>query len=131
MHADRPLYGRVSTATGTGASFRGSEDERLLGTLTIAADIGPTTFKSLTSYLDNDAKLQEDADFQDGLGTFFLGTGLSVANDYQDATTTQQFNQDFILQSNGWDRGQWLVGVQGFWEEVENADVSPFTKGHQ
>lgn len=112
------------SATGTGGEFAGSEDERWFGTLRVESRIGGMTFKSLTSYLDNDATLQEDAEFQNGTGTFFMGVGLSVANDYQDTTTTKQFTQDFILQSNDWDRGLWLVGAQYFTEEVQNRDAS-------
>jgi len=110
--------------TGTGGEFAGTEDERWFGTLRIESRIGGLTFKSLTSYLDNDATLQDDAEFQNGLGTTFMGVGLSLANDYQDATTTKQFTQDFILQSNDWDRGLWLIGAQYFTEEVQNSDFS-------
>jgi iron complex outermembrane receptor protein len=112
------------SSTGTGGEFAGSEDERWFGTLKVDWDFAGMTFKSLTSYLDNDASLQEDVDFQNGLGTVFMGVGLSVANDYQDTTTTKQFTQDFILQSSEWDRGIWLVGAQFFTEEVRNKDFS-------
>lgn len=123
------------SATGTGGEFAGSEDERWFGTLRIESRIGGLTFKSLTSYLDNDATLQEDVDFLNGIGTFApfppgpgippgAGANLSVANDYQDATTTKQFTQDFILQSSDWDRGLWLIGAQYFTEELENSDFS-------
>jgi len=110
--------------TGNGGEFAGSEDELWFGTLKIESRIGGMTFKSLTSYLDNDATLQEDAEFQNGIGTIFMGVGLSVANDYQDTTTTKQFTQDFILQSNSWDRGFWLIGAQYFTEDVQNQDFS-------
>jgi len=50
--------------------------------------------------------------------------GLSLANDYADNTDTTQFTQDFMLQSNGWERGMWLVGAQYFNESVDNWDTS-------
>jgi len=119
--------------TGTGGAFSGSEDDRMGASLKINWDIGPTTLKSITSYLNNEAKLYEDADFQNGLGTGFEAdpvnfpgamTYLSLANDYQDETDTTQFTQDLILESNNWDRGIWLIGAQYFIEEVENKDFS-------
>ena len=119
--------------TGDGAEFAGSEDKRLLNTLKIDWDVGPVTLKSLSSYLHNNATLSEDADFQNGFGTVFSGVALSVANDYIDRTNTDQLTQDFIVQSNDWDRGAWLLGAQYFHEKVDNFDKSlgwyndPFT----
>lgn len=114
----------LSISERTGAPFAGSEDDTLLTYLKVDWDMAGTTFKSLTSYLKNEAELQEDAEFQDGTGTFFMGAGLSIANDYQDQTDTRYFNQEFTLESGNWDRGRWLVGVSGFWEETENVDTS-------
>jgi iron complex outermembrane recepter protein len=119
--------------TGAGFEFSGSEDKRLLNTLKINWDVGAVTLKSLSSYLHNDATLSEDADFQNGFGTVFQGVALSLANDYVDRTDTDQLTQDFIVQSNSWERGTWLAGVQYFREEVDNDDKSlgwyndPFT----
>ena len=115
--------------TADGGTFKGSEDDRRGGSLKINWDFGAATFRSLTSYLDNEAKLYEDVDYQNVLGTAFPGgpgpqSYLSLANDYQDQTDTKQFTQDFIIESNDWDRGQWLVGVQYFNEEIENSDFS-------
>ena len=112
------------SATGDGGEFNGSEDERWFYSVKVDWDIGSTNFKSLTSYLDNKASLSEDVDYQNGLGTFFQGVGLSLANDYTDETRTKQFTQDFILQSNDWDRGIWLVGAQLYKETAENSDSS-------
>ena len=110
--------------TGPGTPFAGSEDKRWFANLQLNWDIGSVTFRSLTSYLDNDASLSEDVDYQNGFGTIFSGVGLSVANDYVDQTDTTQFTQDFILQSNDWDRGTWLVGAQYYTESVDNSDFS-------
>jgi outer membrane receptor protein involved in Fe transport len=68
--------------------------------------------------------LQEDADFQNGLGTDVFGVNFSVANDYTDKTETKQFSQDFTIESNDWDRGFWLIGGQYFNEDVDNWDSS-------
>jgi len=108
--------------------FAGSEDKRWIADLKIDWDIGGTTFTSLTSYINNKATVHEDVDFQDGLGTPLDAFGptvyLSVQNDYADETDTSTFNQDFSLKSNSWDRGAWLVGVQGLSEKVDNTDRS-------
>lgn len=109
---------------GNGAPFEGSIDEREFYTLDIDWDLGKTTFESVSSYLNNRAGLNEDVDFQNGLGTDFMGVGLSLANDYTDRTKTEQFTQDFRLASNDWDRGAWLVGAQYFKETVDNWDKS-------
>ena len=119
--------------TGDGFEFSGSEDKRLLSTLKIDWDVGAVTLKSLSSYLHNAATLSEDVDFQNGFGTVFMDVGFSLANDYVDRTDTDQLTQDFIVQSNNWDRGTWLLGAQYFHEEVDNFDKSlgwyndPFT----
>jgi len=125
------------SATGDGGEFAGSEDERWLATLKLDWDIGGTTFTSLTSYLDNQATLAEDVDYQNGEGTnivippfpqagfpYGVDQHFSVANDYLDKTDTKQFTQDFTLQSNSWERGTWLIGAQYFREEANNTDNS-------
>ncbi len=104
--------------------FRGSKDEQLLGALKIEWDVSEYTFKSSTSYLDNQASLHEDPEFQDGIGTFFMGVGLSLDNDYFDETDTESFSQEFTLESTDWDGGNWLVGVSYFDETAENRDMS-------
>ncbi len=109
---------------GNGAAFEGSLDERQLYSINIDWDIGGVTFKSASSYLNNRAGLDEDADFQNGLGTDFMGVGLSLANDYTDRTKTKQYTQDFTLESADWEQGIWLVGAQYFKETVDNWDKS-------
>jgi outer membrane receptor protein involved in Fe transport len=110
--------------TGDGREFPGSEDERWLATLTIEKELDRVSFKSVSSYLQNDSSVEEDVEFQNGLGTFFMGVGLSLANDYVDDTDTEQLSQEFILESNDWERGRWLVGAQYFKEDVDNLDNS-------
>jgi outer membrane receptor protein involved in Fe transport len=121
------------SSTGTGGSFRGSEDKRLGSSLKDNWDVGSVTLRSISSYIHNDAKLYEDADFQNVLGTGFeadpvnfpgVNSYLSLANDYEDKTKTRQFTQDFIVESNDWDQGTWMVGGQYFYEKVENSDYS-------
>ena len=85
---------------------------------------GNVRFKSLTSFISNEATLQEDPDFQDGIGTTFMGVGLSIANEYKDATDTKYYNQEFTVESVSWDKGFWLAGVNGFWEDTHNNDSS-------
>ncbi len=114
----------LSISERTNAPFAGSADDTLLGYVKVDWDLGATTFKSVTSYLSNDATLDEDVDYQDGPGTFFMGTGLSIANEYRDATDTRYFNQEFTLESNRWSRGNWLVGVSYFDESTDNSDNS-------
>ena len=47
-----------------------------------------------------------------------------LKNDYLDETDTQYFSQEFTIESNSWDRGRWLLGASGFWEQTENRDYS-------
>lgn len=108
----------------TNAPFAGSTDETLLAYIKLDWDLGAVTFRSNSSYLDNEATLQEDAEYQDGVGTVFMGVGLSLANDYQDATDSTYINQEFTLESNDWERGTWLVGVQYFRDDTKNVDTS-------
>ncbi|MEE4184285.1 MAG: TonB-dependent receptor plug domain-containing protein, partial [Gammaproteobacteria bacterium] len=108
----------------TNAPFAGSTDETLLAYVKVDWDLGAVTLRSNSSYLDNKATLQEDAEYQDGVGTVFMGVGLSLANDYQDATDSTYINQEFTLESNDWDRGTWLVGVQYFRDDTKNVDTS-------
>ena len=110
--------------TGDGREFPGSEDERWQATFKVEKELEYVVVKSITSYLENDATVEEDVDFQNGLGTFFSGAGLSVATDYVDETETEQFSQEFIVESKDWSRGRWLVGTQIYSEDVENIDNS-------
>ncbi len=112
----------LSVSERTGMPFAGSTDETLLSYLKLDWDLGTTIFKSSTSYLSNDATLDEDVEYQDGIGTVFLGVGLSLANEYRDSTDTDYFNQEFTLESNDEGRWNWLAGVSGFWEDTHNAD---------
>jgi outer membrane receptor protein involved in Fe transport len=114
----------LSVSERTGAPFAGSTDETLLSYLKLDWDLGAMTFKSVTSYLSNDATLDEDVEYQDGTGTFFMGVGLSLANEYRDSTDTDYFNQEFTIESNGEGRWNWLAGVSGFWEDTHNVDES-------
>ena len=114
----------LSISERTNAPFAGITDDTLLAYLKLDWDLGATTFKSVTSYLKNQATLDEDVDYQDGTGTFFMGVGLSIANEYRDATDTRYFNQEFTLESNDWARGNWLVGVSYFDESTDNSDNS-------
>ncbi len=114
----------LSLSERSNAPFAGSADDTLLTYLKIDWNLGATTLKSVTSYLKNDATLDEDVDYQDGTGTFFMGAGLSIANEYRDATDTRYANQEFTLESNEWDRGNWLVGVSYFDESTDNSDNS-------
>jgi len=114
----------LSLSERTNAPFAGSTDETVLAYAKVDWEVADYRLKSLTSYLSNDATLQEDAEYQDGTGTFFSGVGLSLDNDYQDATDTRYFNQEFTLESINWERGFWLVGVAGFWEDTDNTDSS-------
>jgi outer membrane receptor protein involved in Fe transport len=114
----------LSISERTNAPFEGSKDETLLAYVKLDWDLGSVTFKSNTSYLDNEASLQEDAEYQDGVGTVFMGVGLSLANDYFDETDSTYINQEFTLESNDWDRGSWLVGIQYFRDDTKNVDQS-------
>lgn len=108
--------------------FRGSQDNTWLSYLKADWEVGPVTVKSLTSFLDNDAFLNEDVDFQEGFGTPVTRNGIdtfyTVENDYLDETQTQYFSQEFTVESAEWARGRWLVGASGFWEETSNQDSS-------
>jgi outer membrane receptor protein involved in Fe transport len=114
----------LSVSERTGLPFAGSTDETLLSYLKLDWDLGSTIFKSSTSYLSNDATLDEDVEYQDGIGTVFSGVGLSLANEYRDETDTDYFSQEFTLESNGEGRWNWLAGVSGFWEDTHNTDNS-------
>ena len=116
----------------TGAPFKGSKDEQLLSSLKVEWDVAGMTFKSLTAYLDNKASLQEDVEYQDGVGTpFDLGpfgfpgviVNFSIANDYLDETDTKSVSQEFTLEGD-WNTGNWLAGVSYFDEEANNRDFS-------
>jgi iron complex outermembrane receptor protein len=114
----------LSVSERTGMPFAGSTDETLLSYLKLDWDLGTMSFKSSTSYLSNDATLDEDVEYQDGTGTVFMGVGLSLANEYRDETDTDYFNQEFTLESNGEGRWNWLAGISGFWEDTHNTDNS-------
>ena len=131
--------GTVSSVSETGSMlsrserdnqpFRGSEDESLLTYLKVNWDTDRWAFKSLTSYLKNDAFLHEDAEFQSGVGTPItrpgpVFTNFSLDNDYFDETETQYVAQEFTIEYTDWQRGRILFGVYGFWEETENTDHS-------
>lgn len=123
----------LSLSGRTGQPFAGSEDDTVLASVKVEWDTDIGTFRSVTSYLDNEATLHEDSEYQDGLGTPFdlvlfgapPGTivNYSLDNDYLDETDTRQLSQEFVLQSD-WDRGNWLVGVSYFDEAADNADFS-------
>jgi iron complex outermembrane receptor protein len=122
---------RFSNSTVENRKFTGSEDKQWLAALKVGWDLGSTTLRSKTSYLHNESEINEDVDFQDGLGTFIpdpFGPGsssnFSIANEFFDDTDTNQFNQEFTLESNDWDRGSWLVGAQYYHEDVDNKDNS-------
>lgn len=119
----------LSISERNGAPFAGSEDNTLLTYLKLDWDIGNRwLFKSQTSYLQNEAFLHEDAEFQSGFGTPIVRNGVatnfSVENDYLDQTDTEYAEQIFTIETSAWDRGRFLLGVQGFWETTENADFS-------
>ena len=117
----------LSASERTGGAFAGSEDKLWLADLKLNWDVAGMLFTSKTSYLSNEASVNEDVDFQDGLGTELVFGNtyyFALSNDYYDETDTKQFTQDFTLQDTAWERGQWLVGVQGFWEDVDNTDGS-------
>jgi outer membrane receptor protein involved in Fe transport len=113
--------------------FRGSRDRTWLGYVKLDWEAGPVLLKSNSSILDNDAFLNEDVDFQEGFGTpidrvlpdnSVVSTNFSLANDYLDETDTRYYSQEFTVESSTWDRGRWLVGVSGFWEDTVNTDRS-------
>jgi outer membrane receptor protein involved in Fe transport len=115
------------------APFRGSRDRTTLGYVKVDWDAGPVLLKSISSVLDNDAFLNEDVDFQEGFGTPIqrvlpdstgVDTNFSLANDYLDKTETRYYAQEFTVESAAWDRGRWLFGVSGFWEDTENQEKS-------
>ncbi|MBT8444820.1 MAG: TonB-dependent receptor plug domain-containing protein, partial [Gammaproteobacteria bacterium] len=119
----------LSISERNGASFQGSEDNTLLTYLKLDWDIADRVlFKSQTSFLNNEAFLHEDVDFQSGFGTPIVRNGVatnySVENDYLDQTDTQYVEQVFTVETTAWARGRFLLGVQGFWETAENADYS-------
>lgn len=123
----------LSLSQRTNAAFEGSQDDTWLAYVKLDWDLGAVTFRSLTSFLDNKASLNEDAEFQDGLGTFldltpfgFPGAfvGFSLDNDYRDQTDTEYWNQEFTVESNDGGRWEWLAGVSGFWEDTTNEDQS-------
>jgi outer membrane receptor protein involved in Fe transport len=114
----------LSVSERTGMAFAGSTDETLLSYLKLDWDLGTTIFKSTTSYLSNDATLDEDVEYQDGTGTVFMGVGLSLANEYRDSTDTDYFNQEFTIESKDEGRWNWLAGISGFWEDTHNVDES-------
>lgn len=118
--------------------FQGSHDEQFFSYLRAEWAPGPVVAKSTTSYLNNDAWLHEDVDFQDGVGTpvtrevvapdlssaQLIDSYFSLSVDYLDQTETDYISQEFTVESAEWDRGRWLVGVLGFWESTENSDQS-------
>lgn len=111
------------------APFQGSEDNTVLTYLKLDWDVADTvTLKSKTSYLDNEAVLHEDADFQSSFGTPIvrdgIATNFSIDNDYLDQTDTKYFEQEFTIESNSWSRGRWLLGASYFHEDTENSDYS-------
>jgi len=112
------------------APFLGSSDDTLLAYVKVDWTGNLVTVKSQTSLLHNEAWLHEDVDFQDGVGTPLFRNGVnsfgSLDNDYLDETDTQYVEQEFTIESSGWDRGRWLVGASGFWERTENQDKSLF-----
>ena len=122
----------LSNSDALGAPFSGSEDEKILATLSIGWDIGGVTLRSITSYLDIDASVNDDVDFQNGAGspnsTWIPFVGFprlsSVSNEFFIENETNTFNQELILESNSWDRGRWLVGAQYYNEKVDNSDGS-------
>ena len=119
----------LSTSKRTNAPFEGSEDNTFLSYLKLDWEVGPVQIKSLTSYLFNEAFLHEDVDFQEGYGTPILRpngvlTNFTVENEYLDQTDTEYLSQEFTIESNGWERGRWLLGVSAFFEETENSDYS-------
>lgn len=114
----------LSISERTNESFQGSSDDNLLAYVKVDWALGAVRLKTLSSYISNEATLNEDPDFQDGIGTTFQGVGLSIANEYRDATDTRYYDQEFTLESVGWDRGFWLAGISGFWEDTHNNDSS-------
>jgi len=122
----------LSNSDALGAPFSGSEDEKVLAILNIGWDIGGVTLRSTTSYLDIDASINDDVDYQNGAGslnsTWIPIVGFprqsSIANEFFIENETTTFNQELILESNSWDRGRWLVGAQYYNEQVDNADSS-------
>jgi len=117
----------LSASNRTGGAFAGSSDKMWLADLKLNWDVAGMLFTSKTSYLSNESTVNEDVDYQDGDGTplvFGNTYYFGLSNDFLSDTDTKQFTQDFTLQDTAWDRGQWLVGVQGFWEDVDNSDGS-------
>lgn len=111
------------------AAFHGASDNTWLSYLKVEWDIGPWALKSLSSYLDNEAFLHEDVDFQDGYGTPItrpngVMTNFSVESDYLDQTDTQYIAQELTIEYTEWERGRALLGVYGFWEDTNNRDDS-------
>ncbi len=111
--------------------FKGSEDDTLLSYARATWEGDAVAFKSLTSFLSNSAFLNEDVDFQNGVGTPGVrpppnntATFYSLEVDYLDRTEIDYLAQEFTLESTAWDRGRWLVGVLGFWEDTHNSDES-------
>jgi len=122
----------LSNSDARGAPFSGSEDEKILAILNIGWDIGSVTLQSTTSYLDIDSSINDDVDYQNGPGspnaTWIPFVGFprlsSIGNEFFIENETKTFNQELTLESNSWDRGRWLVGVQYYNEEVDNTDNS-------
>ena len=124
---------QLSNSHRTNGPFAGSNDETLRVSLIAEWDLGSVVLKSTTGYLDNESFIHSDTDFTDGLTTdpitsitvpFALSVDESVEQDFFAATDTEYWTQEFTLASNSDGRVNWLVGVNGFWEETKNSDDS-------
>ncbi len=122
----------LSLSQRTNAAFAGTDDDTVMGSVKVEWDVLGGTVKSVTSWLDNEASLQEDAEFQDGIGTplelAFAGfpgvfVNFSLDNDYFDTTDTTQKNQELTYEAD-WEGGNVLLGASYYDEKAKNSDMS-------
>jgi len=116
----------LSPSRRTGAAFEGSSDDTLRASLIVDWDLGPVALKSTTGYLNHEFSVSQDADFADGVGTFIdlFGIGFGVESDYSTENETEYWSQEITLSSTEWERGNWILGASGFWEDTDNIDTS-------
>lgn len=130
---------RISSDPRTGKNYSGTDDEVFRTNLILEWNLGRTTLKSLSSYLDADTGLQIDVSQQasgpgeeddDGIvQQYEIGgvagnplvnyAGFNTAGDY--LFKYEQFSQDIIWSSNYDDsRWSWLIGANYYQEEASS-----------
>ena len=104
----------------SGRDFPGTDDKTWRANLIVDWDFGALTLESRTGYLDSQQDLRLDTTQQFGFTPPSDGNNTDGNYEFE----YEQWQQEVLLRPTTPGRLNWLVGIQGFWEDASDLNNS-------